>query len=150
MGAPEKPLSISLFALCTFAVFFSACSAISSAAGGEKSVDKIKITIIMVILNYGVITAGRFSMLTIQDYIPVTKAKSNLLDIIRKIEGSDDAIAITKNGVPEAVILSVSKFEGLMETIDILSDEKAMKSIRRSIKEARDGKWLDFDEVFAE
>jgi antitoxin YefM len=89
-------------------------------------------------------------MLTIQDYIPVTKAKSNLLDIIRKIEGSDDAIAITKNGVPEAVILSVSKFEGLMETIDILSDEKAMKSIRRSIKEARDGKWLDFDEVFAE
>ena len=89
-------------------------------------------------------------MLTIQDYIPVTKAKSNLLDIIRKIEGTDDAIAITKNGVPEAVILSISKFEGLMETIDILSDEKAMKSIRKSIKEARDGKWLDFDEVFAE
>ena len=89
-------------------------------------------------------------MLKIQDYIPVTKAKSNLLDIIRKIEGTDDAIAITKNGVPEAVILSISKFEGLMETIDILSDEKAMKSIRKSIKEARDGKWLDFDEVFAE
>ena len=89
-------------------------------------------------------------MLKIQDYIPVTKAKSNLLDIIRKIEGTDDAIAITKNGVPEAVILSISKFEGLMETIDILSDEKAMKSIRKSIKEARDGKWLDFDEVFSE
>ena len=53
-------------------------------------------------------------MLTIQDYIPVTKAKSAFLDIIRKIEGSDDAIAITKNGVPEAVLLSMSKFEGLM------------------------------------
>ena len=89
-------------------------------------------------------------MLTIQDYIPVTKAKSKLLDIIRKIEGSDDAIAITKNGVPEAVLLSMSKFEGLMETIEILSDEKAMKSIRRSIREARDGKWVDFNEVFAE
>lgn len=89
-------------------------------------------------------------MLTIQDYIPVTKAKSTLLDIIRKIEGSDDAIAITKNGVPEAVLLSMSKFEGLMETMEILSDEKAMKSIRRSIREARDGKWLDFNEVFAE
>jgi antitoxin YefM len=104
----------------------------------------------MVIKNYSIKTAGRFSMLTIQDYIPVTKAKSNLLDIIRKLEGSDDAIAITKNGVPEAVILSISKFEGLMETIDILSDEKAMRSIRKSIKEAHDGKWLDFDEVFAE
>ena len=90
------------------------------------------------------------NMLTIQDYIPVTKAKSTFLDIIRKIEGSDDAIAITKNGVPEAVLLSMSKFERLMETMEILSDEKAMKSIRKSIKEVRDRKWLDYDEVFGE
>ena len=89
-------------------------------------------------------------MLTIQEYIPVTKAKSSLLDIIRKIEGSDDAIAITKNGVPEAVLLSMKKFEGLLETLDILSDEKAMKSIKKSIEEAQQGKWLDFDEVFGE
>ena len=89
-------------------------------------------------------------MLIIQDYIPVTKAKSSFLDIIRKIEGSDDAIAITKNGVPEAVLLSMKKFEGLLETLDILSDEKAMKSIKKSIKDAQQGKWLDFDEVFGE
>ena len=89
-------------------------------------------------------------MLTIQDYIPVTKAKSNLLDIIRKIEDSDDTIAITKNGIPEAVLLSMNKFEGLMETIEILSDERAMKSIRKSVKEARNGKWINFDEVFSE
>jgi len=89
-------------------------------------------------------------MLTIQNYIPVTKAKSKLLDIIRKIESSDDTVAITKNGVPEAVLLSMSKFEGLVETLEVLSDETAMKSIRKSIKEAREGKWLDFDEVFGE
>ena len=94
-------------------------------------------------------TARGFSMLTIQDYIPVTKAKGTLLDIIRKIEDSGDAIAITKNGVPEAVLLSMSKFEALMETMKILSDEKAMKSIRKSIKEAHDRKWVDIDEVFA-
>ena len=89
-------------------------------------------------------------MLTIQDYIPVTKAKIRLLDIIRKIESSDDTVAITKNGVPEAVLLSMNKFEGLVETLEVLSDEKAMKSLRKSIKEAREGKWLDFDEVFGE
>jgi antitoxin YefM len=89
-------------------------------------------------------------MLIIQDYIPVTKAKSKLLDIIRKIESSDDTVAITKNGVPEAVLLSMNKFEGLVETLEVLSDEKAMKSIRKSIKEAREGKWLDFDGVFGE
>lgn len=89
-------------------------------------------------------------METIQDYIPVSKAKSTLLDLIRRIEDSDDAIAITKNGVPEAVLISMKKFKGLMETLEILSDEKAMKSIRKSIKEARKGMWLDYDRVFGE
>ena len=89
-------------------------------------------------------------MMIIQDYIPVTKAKSSFLDIIRKIEGSDDAIAITKNGVPKAVLLSMKRFEGLLETLEILSDEKAMKSIKKSIKQAQQGKWIDFDEVLGE
>ncbi len=89
-------------------------------------------------------------MLIIQDYIPITKAKATFLDLIRKIEGSEDAIAITKNGVPEAVLLSMAKFEGLLETLEILSDEKTMKSIRKSINEAHKDEWVDFDEVFGE
>jgi len=89
-------------------------------------------------------------MAIIQDYIPVTKAKAAFLDIIRKIEGSEDAIAITKNGVPEAILLSMKKFEGLLETLEILSDEKSMKSIRKSIREAKASKWIDYDEVFRE
>jgi antitoxin YefM len=89
-------------------------------------------------------------MVLIQEYIPVTKAKSQLLDIIRKIEHSDQTVAITKNGVPEAVMISMKKYEGLLETLAILSDKKAMKSLRKSIKEAQEGKWLDIDEVFEE
>jgi antitoxin YefM len=84
----------------------------------------------------------------IQDYIPVTKAKSNLLNLIRKLENSDDAFAITKNGAPEAVLISMKKFTGLLETIDILSDENTMKIIRKSIREAKLGKWVEFHEVF--
>jgi len=87
-------------------------------------------------------------MLNLQDYVTVTKAKSQLLDLVRKIADSDDVIALTKNGVPEAVLISMKKFRGLLETLDILCDEKAMKSIRKSIKEAQQGKWLDWDEVF--
>ena len=86
-------------------------------------------------------------METIQEYIPVTKAKAELLDLVRKIEDSNDTIAITKNGVPEAVLISMKKFKGLLESLEILSDEKAMKSIRKSIKEAQKGEWIDFDEV---
>jgi antitoxin YefM len=85
---------------------------------------------------------------TIHQYIPVTKAKSDLLALLRKIKDSDDAIAITKNGIPEAILISMEKFEGLLETLDILSDEKTMKSLRKSIREANKGMWLDFAEVF--
>jgi len=86
----------------------------------------------------------------IQDYIPVTKAKAALLDLIRQIGRSDETIAITKNGVPEAVLMSMRKFRGLLETLEILSDEKAMKSIRKSITQTQRGKWIDVREVLGE
>lgn len=89
-------------------------------------------------------------MQSIQEYVPVTKAKTMLLDMVRRIKDSDDAIAITKNGIPEAVLISMAKFDGLLETLEILSDERAMKSIRKSIQEADKGLWLDYDEVLTE
>ncbi|MGH7369498.1 MAG: type II toxin-antitoxin system Phd/YefM family antitoxin [Candidatus Methylomirabilaceae bacterium] len=78
----------------------------------------------------------------------ITEAKARLLDLVRDLRAKDDVVAITKNGVPAAVLLSVDRFEGLLETIDILSDEKAMASLRRSLREARAGRWMSHDAVF--
>lgn len=89
-------------------------------------------------------------MENIQQFIPVTRAKAMLLDLIREIKDSQEAVAITKNGVPEAVIMSMTKFQGILETLDILSDEKAMASVRRSMRQADKGDWIDYGEVFAE
>jgi antitoxin YefM len=87
-------------------------------------------------------------MKEVDRFVPVTEAKNRLLDMIRDLKEKDDIVAITKNGVPAAVLLSVQRFEGLVETIDILSDEKAMKSLRRSLREARAGRWVSHEEVF--
>jgi len=84
----------------------------------------------------------------IQDYVPVTKAKAALLELVRNIKHSDDTIAITRKGVPEVVLMSMKKFRGLLETLEILSDAKAMKSIRKSIGEVQKGNWIGIDEVF--
>lgn len=84
----------------------------------------------------------------ISKYIPVTKAKNDLLDVIRQIEMSDDTVAVTKKGVPAAVILSMEKFEGLLETLEILSDTRAMQSLRTSIRQSRNKKWVSYAEVF--
>jgi len=87
-------------------------------------------------------------MKEVDRFIPITKAKNRLLDLIRDFQAKDDIIAITKNGVPAAVLLSVERFEGLLETIDILSDEKAMASLRRSIRQAQAGRWVSHEKVF--
>ena len=81
-------------------------------------------------------------------YVPITKAKNDLLELIRQVVDGDESVAVTKNGVPAAVILSVAKYEGLLETLDILSDETTTKSLRISIRQGRKGKWLRDDEVF--
>ena len=84
----------------------------------------------------------------ISRYVPITKAKNDLLDLIRQVERVDESVAVTKNGVPTAVILSMAKYAGLLESIEILSDEDTVRSLRASIRQTRKGKWLRSDEVF--
>ena len=86
-------------------------------------------------------------MQTIQEYVPITKAKSKLLDLVRSLHETDNVIAITKNGLPEAILLSMEKFEGLLETIEILSDEETISSLKKATQEAEQGKWLDLEEA---
>lgn len=87
-------------------------------------------------------------MQTIQDYVPITQAKNKLLDMVRKIHDSDEVIAITKNGVPEAVMLSMDKYEGLLETIDLLADDAARTHLAASRQDVRHGRLVDMEEVF--
>jgi antitoxin YefM len=83
-------------------------------------------------------------------YISVSKAKNRLLALIRELEQHQEAIALTRDGVPAAVLLSMELFRGLVETIEILADPKAMRSLKRSLKQAEGGEWLSHREVFAE
>ena len=76
----------------------------------------------------------------IDTYIPITKAKSTLLDVIRSLNDQEDTIAITKNGVPKAVLMSITQYESMRETISILGDEKVMKQIRQSREDIHTGK----------
>jgi len=87
-------------------------------------------------------------MKDIKDFVPITRAKNELLELIRRVETEDDTVAITKKGVPTVVMMSMDKFEGLLETVDILSDDKTMRSLKKAIQEAKEGEWVTFDEVF--
>ncbi len=84
----------------------------------------------------------------IDSYIPVTKAKARLLDMIRDIDDRDDTIAITKNGIPRAVIMSMEQYEAMRETMAIMVDDDIMKQMRTSIKEMQGEKPLvDLEDI---
>jgi antitoxin YefM len=74
--------------------------------------------------------------------------KGDLSKIILRLETFEEAVVVTENGVPAALILSMEKYRGLLETLDILSDEKTMKSLRTSLRQAPKGKWVKYDDVF--
>lgn len=81
-------------------------------------------------------------------FVTVTEAKNKLLDLIRSLKTCQDVVAITRDGIPAAILLSMDQYEGLMETLEILADEKSIRSLRRSLKQAQSGKWKDHETVF--
>ena len=86
-------------------------------------------------------------MQTIQDYIPITQAKNKLLDMVRSLHDTDNVIAITKNGVPEAVLITMEKYEGLVETIAILADDEAREILKKSAEDVKAGRLVDMEDV---
>lgn len=62
----------------------------------------------------------------IDNYIAATKAKPELLEMIRLIDDNDDTIAITKNGIPKVVVMSMDQYEAMRETMTIMADEDIM------------------------
>jgi prevent-host-death family protein len=84
----------------------------------------------------------------VDQFVSVTEAKNRLLELIRNLKQREEVVAITRDGTPAAVLLSMAQFEGLMETIDILSDAKAMPAIRKSLREAELGRWVSHERLF--
>jgi prevent-host-death family protein len=85
-----------------------------------------------------------------QKILPVTKAKRNLLEILKNMELEEETIALTKNGEAVGVMMSLSRYEGLMETIEILSDRKTLTALKTSQKDFKAGKVLDHEQVWKE
>ena len=56
------------------------------------------------------------------------------------IESKLDRYIVTRHGEPVMLLISPEDYEGLLETIEILSEKSAAKRIRKSWKEARAGK----------
>jgi prevent-host-death family protein len=79
--------------------------------------------------------------------IPLADAKARLSAVLDEVRDTHDRVVITRNGRPEAVIMSVSDLEALEETLDLLSTPGALDEIRAAEGEIVRGETIDADEL---
>jgi prevent-host-death family protein len=72
--------------------------------------------------------------------IPFTEAKAHLSELVDRTSREHERFVVTRNGRPAAVLLSPDDLESLEETVDILQDRALLESIRKSRREAAEGK----------
>ncbi|MFT5208252.1 MAG: antitoxin YefM [Candidatus Omnitrophota bacterium] len=81
--------------------------------------------------------------------VPVTELKPKLLRVITQAHEIGQEYIVTKNGKPAAVIMNFDEWESWKETMDILSDQKAMQRIQKSTAFfKKGGKGLRLEQVF--
>jgi prevent-host-death family protein len=65
--------------------------------------------------------------------VPMSEAKARLSELARRVRRHHERIVLTRNGEPEAVLLSVDDLEGMEMTLEILGDRNAVARISESL-----------------
>jgi antitoxin YefM len=83
-----------------------------------------------------------------QTILPVTKVKRELLEILKAMEEDYATITVTRNGRPVGIMMTPDRYEALLETIEILGDNKVLQALRASQKDFKTGRIYTHDEVW--
>ena len=87
-------------------------------------------------------------MLESQTILPVTKVKRELLEILKAMEEDYATVTVTRNGKPVGIFMTPSRYEALLETIDILGDSEVLQALTAAQKDFKSGKVYTHDEVW--
>ena len=80
--------------------------------------------------------------------VPLSQAKTHLAKLLVEVEELGEEVVITRSGRPVAVLLSWAKYEGLLETLEVLVDREFSKQIELGLEEATSGMLLSHEEVW--
>lgn len=78
--------------------------------------------------------------MALSEHVALGEVKNRLSELVERVQRQHGRIVITKHGQPSAVIVSIEDLESLEDTLEILSDPKAMKELRKAQAEIRAGK----------
>ena len=78
-------------------------------------------------------------MCVASETISLTELRPRLSELVERANERYDRFVITRHGRAEAVLLAADEFEGLLETIEILSDEELVKRLIEAEEELEAG-----------
>ncbi len=79
--------------------------------------------------------------------LPLADARNRLSELVADVERTHDRVTITKHGHAAAVLIAPDDLASLEETLDILSDPRALAEIRESEAELERGEHTSGDEM---
>lgn len=81
---------------------------------------------------------------------PLAEVRQDLSKFIDEAVTTHARFDITRNGKRAAVLLSADDYDSLMETMDILSNERLVADIQDALAETEDGHVVTHDQVVAD
>ena len=90
------------------------------------------------------------------EILSVSKAKTRLLDLVRKVQEDGRAYVLTRDGEPVSALVPIEDYESLLETMDILADKQTMRDLTAALADERrgrlfrrdkSGRWLKYKKV---
>jgi antitoxin YefM len=72
--------------------------------------------------------------------LPLGEAKAHLSELVSRVGGRHERVAITVHGRPSAVLVAVEDLESLEETIALLSDATVLRALAQSDAELGPGR----------
>lgn len=70
--------------------------------------------------------------MTMTIFKPMNEVQKELPEVLDLIESADERVVVVRNDRPAAIMMRYEEYEGLLETLDILSNPGALGEIRES------------------
>lgn len=86
-------------------------------------------------------------IIVISETLPLAEIKAHLSEIVDRVEREHDRIVLTRNGRPAAIIMSPDDLEALEDTLELLSNPKALAELAEARDDVANGRTVGAAEL---
>jgi antitoxin YefM len=81
--------------------------------------------------------------------MPIIEARKKLTSLPERFQREPEpgVVAVTRRGKPVLAVMPWDLYESIVETVEILGDEKMMVALRQGIQEAAAGKGIPWEKA---